>query len=158
MTFPESSSHSSFLFEHDLFRKPLHTFRDHALGPERLDPARFHLRALVSGPQCGANLLGIEQIDVRRIGLDPKSLRPDRLDLADVLSEGMWNPREEGRLKTVIERDDQGTLRTRHDIDMCRVRAHATVHAEALPQESGTNDSGQRRACGGTVGERDVVP
>src|SRR5215510_4192063 len=31
MTFLESSSRSSFLFEHDLFRKPLHTFRDHAL-------------------------------------------------------------------------------------------------------------------------------
>src|SRR5262245_54014463 len=28
----KSSSRSSFSFEHDLFRKPLHTFRDHALA------------------------------------------------------------------------------------------------------------------------------
>ena len=39
----------------------------------------------------------------------------------------MRNPREEGRLKTVIERDDQGTLRTRHDIDA--LRAHAAANA-----------------------------
>ena len=129
-----------------------------ALGPERFDSTRFRLRALVSGPQCGANLLGIEQIDVRRIGLDPKRLRSDRLDLADVLREGMRNPREQRRLKTVIERDDQGALRTGHDIGMCRVRAHAAVHAEALPQERGTNESGQRRACGRAIGERDIVP
>src|SRR6266508_5603096 len=32
MTFFESSSRFSFVFEHDLFRKPLHTFRDHALA------------------------------------------------------------------------------------------------------------------------------
>src|SRR4051794_1898056 len=32
MTFFESSSRSNFLFEHDLFGKPLHTFPDHALG------------------------------------------------------------------------------------------------------------------------------
>src|SRR4051794_6638737 len=31
MTFLESSSRSIFLFEHDLFGKPLHTFPDHAL-------------------------------------------------------------------------------------------------------------------------------
>jgi hypothetical protein len=127
------------------------------LAPERLDPARFHPRALVSGPQCGADLLGIEQIDVRRIGLDPKRLCSDRLDLADVLRERMWNPREEGRRETVIERDDQGTLRAGDDIDMRRVRAHATVHAEALAEECGTDESGQRRACGRTVGERNVV-
>src|SRR5262249_8373989 len=34
--FFESSSRFSFLFEHDLFRKPLHTFRDHALGGHQL--------------------------------------------------------------------------------------------------------------------------
>ena len=49
--------------------------RTRELGPERLDPARFRLRALIFGPQCGANLLRVEQIDIRRIGLDPKRLR-----------------------------------------------------------------------------------
>src|SRR5712672_387771 len=33
MTFFESSSRSMFLFEHDLFGKPVPTFPDHALGP-----------------------------------------------------------------------------------------------------------------------------
>src|SRR5437870_80455 len=28
-----------YLFEHDLFRKPVPAFRDHALGARRLDPA-----------------------------------------------------------------------------------------------------------------------
>ena len=34
--FFESSFCFSFLFAHDLFRKPLHTFRDHALRPDML--------------------------------------------------------------------------------------------------------------------------
>ena len=40
--FFESSSRSSFLSEHDLFRKPLHTFRDHAFNAptERAVPMR----------------------------------------------------------------------------------------------------------------------
>src|SRR5258705_1656961 len=33
MTFFESSSRSMFLFEHDLFGKPVPTFPDHGLGP-----------------------------------------------------------------------------------------------------------------------------
>jgi hypothetical protein len=35
MTFFESSSRSSLLLEHDLFRKPVSTFRDHALAEQR---------------------------------------------------------------------------------------------------------------------------
>src|SRR6187401_3594188 len=46
MIFPVSSSRSSFLFEHDLFRKPLHTFRDHALSRRAFDP-------LAGAPQRG---------------------------------------------------------------------------------------------------------
>src|SRR5882757_7599957 len=37
MAFFESSSRSIFLLEHDLFRKPVSTFRDHALGGRFLD-------------------------------------------------------------------------------------------------------------------------
>src|SRR5438093_7299148 len=36
---PHRRARSSFLFEHDLFRKPVPTFRDHALRPRRLDSA-----------------------------------------------------------------------------------------------------------------------
>src|SRR5215467_7263559 len=45
MTFFESSSRFSFLFEHDLVRKPLHTFRDHALARVMREPYAAELPA-----------------------------------------------------------------------------------------------------------------
>src|SRR4051812_14467705 len=39
MISPALSSRSSSLFEHDLFRKPLHTFRDHALAEREVTRA-----------------------------------------------------------------------------------------------------------------------
>src|SRR5215831_4407037 len=44
MTFLESSSRSSLLVEHDLFRKPVPTFRDHALRVLRLAPVAASAR------------------------------------------------------------------------------------------------------------------
>src|SRR5712692_914506 len=47
--FFESSSRSIFLFEHDLFGKPVPTFPDHALEQAQLLPAAFRPREMIGG-------------------------------------------------------------------------------------------------------------
>jgi len=44
MTFFESSSRSNVFLEHDLFRKPVSTFRDHALARRNAGSCRRYLR------------------------------------------------------------------------------------------------------------------
>jgi hypothetical protein len=50
--FLESSSRSSFLFEHDLFRKPLHTFRDHALAVDSYSLDETRKSRIRSATRC----------------------------------------------------------------------------------------------------------
>src|SRR5580700_3284265 len=47
MTFLESSSRSILLLEHDLFRKPAPTFRDHAIS--RPSPGRYRILEATPG-------------------------------------------------------------------------------------------------------------
>src|SRR5215475_10721254 len=83
MTFFESSSRFSFLFEHDLFRKPLHTFRDHALvtaaGARRaLEPA-LHPRVLAhatSPPR--SDVQPADKLRISRQFVSPALRRPSR--------------------------------------------------------------------------------
>src|SRR5215475_3074239 len=112
MTFFESSSRFSFLFEHDLFRKPLHTFRDHALARLRR-PGSHDMRwpattthALASGHASSPDpdpILRLEVelvarfhapgvipgIDVAHWSVDPEA--PGRMGIGgDLLLERIW--------------------------------------------------------------------
>ena len=76
------------------------------LGPEGLDPARLLLGAVVSGAQRRKDLIGIHQVDVRRIGLNPERLRARRLYLPEVRTDGVRDAGQERRLEAVVERYD----------------------------------------------------
>ena len=53
MTFLRIVIRFSFLFEHDLFRKPLHTFRDHALALGARELVGAALERIVDGQRLG---------------------------------------------------------------------------------------------------------
>jgi hypothetical protein len=78
----ESSSRSRFLFEHDLFRKPLHTFRDHALGwakardriasaAEKSVQRRAHAETIVSSMQRVGTARAVSLCELRKLVCAP---------------------------------------------------------------------------------------
>src|SRR5262249_56523238 len=75
MTSFGSSSRSRFLLEHDLFRKPVSTFRDHALTPTRLRISLHHF-SLEHGPNLAMQLVeGAVELDLGNVA------RPRHRDL-----------------------------------------------------------------------------
>src|ERR1700737_4262039 len=74
MTFFESSSRFNFLLAHDLFRKPVPTFRDHALsGPDLRDATSMWLadkdeRRPGHDPGAGAHERNVGVFDLARAG------------------------------------------------------------------------------------------
>ena len=71
-----------------------------ALSPKGLDAVGFLLRTIIADAKRGMDLVRIHEIDVGRIGFDPKCLRSGRLDLAvvfcdrvrDVVRNGGFRP------------------------------------------------------------------
>src|SRR5262245_4546616 len=90
MTFFESSSRFSLLLEHDLFRKPVPTFRDHALA---VAPRRRSRRAAVDQNPTPNGPLGLKALPKAALPRSPPPIPRPSGPLSPAMPAGPPNSR-----------------------------------------------------------------
>src|SRR3954469_16008619 len=109
MIFPASSSRSSFLFEHDLFRKPLHIFRDHAFAERKVTRAAMprpaphakHILAWLFAASCAAHADDVTPSPAAPA--DPSKLTAGALLMTDYLYRGLSYSAHQPSVGTYVE-------------------------------------------------------
>src|SRR5580704_5252472 len=117
MTFFESSSRSILLLEHDLFRKPVPTFRDHAVGmgfAKTLNPSYNSPGAdgALDGGERGLGLGAVRAAGLRHVGAAAAALAAEHLGAAPNKINGAEPLRQIGR-----DTDDDAGLALAGDAD-----------------------------------------